>query len=184
MVSQSPVRLTAADYYALPEYAQHDLIQLIDGEVILGVPPTPRHQRIVREILLLLTNISRNKGGEAFSSPIEVYLDAHNIFEPDVLYLAAESACKIEEKRLVGAPDLVVEVLSPGTARFDRQQKYQAYERHGVREYWIADPVYDVLEVWRWREGQFVRQGAYAPGDSFESQTLGETIAVGPIFSA
>jgi Uma2 family endonuclease len=184
MVSQSPVRVTAADYYNLPEYAQHDLIQLIDGEVSIGVPPTPRHQTIVGEILFLLLLAARKRGGRAFTAPVEVYLDAHNIFEPDVLYLGADSACRVEDKRLVGAPDLVVEVLSPGTARFDRQQKYAAYEQHGVREYWIVDPAHEVLEVWVWRDGSYTRMGVYAGEDTFDSAVLSEPVSVRAIFGA
>lgn len=185
MIQPTRTRITAADYYQLPEYDQHDLIQLIDGEVIIGMPPIPQHQRLVREILFLLTGISRQRGGEAFSAPIEVYLDEHNIYEPDVLYLKPDSRCTVGDKRLTGAPDLVVEVLSPGTAKYDRQEKYQAYERHGVGEYWIVDPVHEVVEVWTLDEaGMFRRQGAFAGDDTFPSAILGEAVAVKAIFNA
>lgn len=127
--------------------------------------------------------IARQRAGQAFVSLIEVYLDEHNIYEPDVLYLAPDSPCRVEEKRLVGAPDLVVEVLLPSTAKYDRQEKYQAYEQPSVREYWIVDPVHDVMEVWTLDEGQFNRQGAYAGEDSFTSRTLGEMVSVKDIFN-
>ena len=182
MAQTAKTRLNAAAYYQLPDYAQHDLIQLIDGEVVLSMPPIPRHQAIVGEILFLLMTIAKKNNGRAFTSPIEVYLDEHNIYEPDVLYLSSDTTCSIEEKRLVGAPDLVVEVLSPGTAKFDRQEKYQAYERHGVGEYWIVDPVHEVVEVWALTEGRFVRQGAYAGEDTFQSDQLAETISVSSFF--
>ena len=182
MVQPARTRIHAEDYYDLPEYEQHDLIQLIDGEVIISMPPIPKHQRIVRDILFLLTTVSRSKGGEALSAPIEVYLDEHNIFEPDVLYLRADSQCTVGEKRLTGAPDLGVEVLSPGTAKYDRQQKYEAYQRHGVSEYWIVDPLHETVEVWTLGEGMFKRQGAYAGADTFDSATLGETVTVKAIF--
>jgi Uma2 family endonuclease len=93
-----------------------------------------------------------------------------------VLYLSPDTGCKIEEKRLV------VEVLSPGTAKFDRQEKYQAYEKHGVREYWIVDPAHAVIEEWTLNEGQFARQGAYAAEDSFASVCLAESVTVSSIF--
>jgi Uma2 family endonuclease len=127
-------------------------------------------------------SVAKKKGEKAFTSPIEVYLDEHNVFEPDVLYLKPDSKCKVEDKRLRGAPDLVVEVLSPSTAKYDRQEKYQAYEKHGVDEYWIVDPIHETLEVWTIAEEQFSRQGAYAKNDSFTSKTLGETVEVKVIF--
>jgi Uma2 family endonuclease len=99
-----------------------------------------------------------------------------------VLYLTPDTACQIDDKRLTGAPDLVVEVLSPSTAKFDRQEKYQAYEANGVREYWIADPVHHVLEVWTRDGDHFARQGVYAGEDSFTSQALGETVSVQAFF--
>ena len=182
MAQPAKTRLIADEYYQLPDYAQHELIQLIDGEVVIGMPPIPRHQAIVGEILFLLMSFAKKGGGRAYTSPIEVYLDEHNIFEPDTLYLSQDTTCKTEEKRLVGAPDLVVEVLSPGTAKYDRQEKYQAYQQHGVREYWIVDPAHETVEVWALYEGEFARQGAYAAEDVFQSVVLGETIAVDGFF--
>lgn len=177
------LRIAAAAYYQLPDYAQYDLIQLIDGEVVISVPPIPKHQAIVGEILFLLMTVAKKKGGRAFTAPVEVVLDEYNIYEPDVLYLTSQTSCQVEEKRLVGAPDLVVEVLAPSTAKFDRQEKYQAYEATGVFEYWIVDPVHDVLEVWVRDAQHFARQGAYDKADSFVSQTLGETVKVGALFA-
>lgn len=183
MIQPTRTRITATDYYRLPEYEQHDLIQCIEGEVIVGRPPVPKHQAIVGEILFLFMTIARKIGGRAFTAPIEVYLDEHNIFEPDVLYLKPDSRCVVGDKRIIGPPDLVVEVLSPGTAKYDRQQKYQVYERFGVGEYWIVDPLHLVVEVWTLgTHGQFQRQGAFAGTDSFLSRTLGETISIKDIF--
>lgn len=184
MIQPTRTRINSTEYYALPEYAEHELIQLIDGEVIVGLPPIPRHQDIIREILILLGLIARKTGGIAYTAPIEVYLDEHNIFEPDVLYLKPDSQCVVGEKRLTGAPDLVVEVLSPGTAKYDRQQKYEAYQRHGVGEYWIVDPVHEVSEVCTLGDdGLFKRLGAFAGDDIFKSATLGEDVSVKPIFA-
>lgn len=179
----STVRIQAEDYYQLPVYSQTDFIQLIDGEVITPMPPIPKHQAIVGEILFLLMTLARRLGGKAFTSPIEVYLDEYNIYEPDVLYLTPDSNCIIEEKRLRGAPELVVEVLSPSTAKHDRQEKYIAYEKHGVHEYWIVDPAHDTLEMWVNKNGTFERQGVYGKEDSFQSSILGEEISLEGIFA-
>jgi len=188
MVQQpTQTRINASDYYALPSYQEHDLIQLIAGEVVIGMPPILKHQTIVGEILFLLMTVARKLGGKAFTSPIEVRLDEDNVFQPDVLYIKPENLAitQQDDKRIVGAPDLVVEVLSPGTAKYDRQEKYQAYEANGVGEYWIVDPVYETIEVWTLTEnGQFDRQGVYARADTFSSRTLGEDITAESVFGA
>lgn len=184
MVQPVQTRLSATQYYQLPEYKQHNLIELINGEVVIGIPPIPKHQRIVREILYFLTTMARQKGGEALSSPIEVYLDEHNIYEPDVLYLVLDSGCDVGDKRLTGAPDLVVEVLSPSTAKYDRQQKFQAYQLYSVPEYWIVDPVHEVIEVWVLEGERLNLMGAYDEKDTFKSHILDENVQVKPIFNA
>ncbi len=74
---------------------------------------------------------------------------------------------------LRGAPDLVIEVLSPGTARRDKKDKFSLYEKHGVREYWIIDPSEKLLEVWQLRDGRFSRLDVFGPGDPFTSLLLG-----------
>lgn len=186
MIAESTrARINASDYYQLPEYEQHDLIQLINGEVVIGMPPILKHQTIIKKILALLMQIEAAQGGIAFVAPTEVRLDEHNIFEPDVLYIKADNLAiaQQDEKRIVGAPNLVVEVLSPGTAKFDRQDKYHAYEQYGVDEYWIVDPVHETVEVWTLGpNGQFVRQGAYDKADTFPSVTLGITVTVKVMF--
>ncbi|MEM9954611.1 MAG: Uma2 family endonuclease [Chloroflexota bacterium] len=182
MIQPTQVRITASDYFASDDYQNHDLIQLIDGEVIITMPPIPKHQFIVGEILYLLMTFARKLGGKAATSPIEVYLDENNVYEPDVVYLAPDSQCTVGEKRLRGAPELVVEVLSPGTARYDRQQKYKAYQKHGVKEYWIVDPVHQTIEVYVLKEEKFVRQDAYAIDDTFTSTVLDSEITVKPLF--
>ncbi|MDQ7024051.1 MAG: Uma2 family endonuclease [Anaerolineae bacterium] len=186
MVQPTRTRINTAEYYELPEYHQHDLIQLINGEVIIAMPPILKYQLIVKRILALLIAIEAKTGGIAFPAPTEVRLDDNNVFEPDVLFIQANNLAitQQDEKRIMGAPNLVVEVLSPSTAKFDRQEKYQAYEKHGVDEYWIVDPIYEVVEIWNLgEEGRYIRQGAFANDESFESIVLGENISVKAIFN-
>lgn len=184
MVLQTQTRLTAEEFYALPEYAEHDFIELIDGEVVIGVGARTKHQIVAGNIYPLCWLYTKTHGGQAFFAPTEVYLDERNIFESDVLYLAADSKCEVSETQIVGAPELVVEVLSPSTAKNDRVKKFNAYEAHGVLEYWIADPFNDTLEVQVLREGKFALLGIFAPGDTFESTVLkGMTITVAELFA-
>lgn len=181
MAQQAKIRITADEYYQLSEYQKREFIQLIDGEVVIPVAPRLKHQAIARELIILIGLIARETGGTAFDAPTEIYLDEANIYEPDILYLKPDTLCHLEDKRIVGAPELVVEVLSPSTAKYDKHQKYLAYEKHGVHEYWIVDPVHDLVEVWQLSNGAFQRIGAFAVGETFDSNPLGRTIAVSDI---
>jgi len=186
MAQPTRTRIHANDYFQHAEYQEHDLIQLIDGEVMIGMPPILKHQDIVREILILFTLIARQIGGKAYDSPIEVRLDEYNVFEPDVMYIRPENLAitQQDEKRIIGAPNLIVEVLSPSTAKFDRQEKYHACEANGVEEYWIVDPIHETIEVWNLEAGQFVRLGVFADNYTFTSAVLATDVDVKPIFSA
>jgi len=177
-------RLTAAEYYATPEYAAHSLIQLIDGEMVVGMAPVPRHQEILFELAVILRQYAKALGGKVYIAPVEVELDESNVYEPDVLYIAPNSACQVTEKRLIGAPDLVVEVLSPSTAKHDRVAKFRAYGLRGVREYWIVDPQHNTLEQWTNEAVSLRLVSAYGPGDSFTSALFGPEapIALDDIF--
>lgn len=184
MVLNTKTRITADEYYQLPEYAEHDFIELIDGEVVIPMPPRTKHQVLVVNIILLFGIFRRIQKGQIFTAPTEVYFDAENIYEPDALYLTADTKCVVEEKKIVGAPELIVEVLSPETARKDRKEKLLAYESHGVLEYWITDPFNEYIEVRVLRDGKFDLLGTYYPGDTFESTVLkGQPIAVAELFA-
>ncbi len=176
-------RIQADTFYQLPEYQDNTLIQLIDGEVVIGMAPNVKHQRIVMKIIAKFLVIAEQKQGEVLASPIEVYLDEYNIYEPDVLYLTPDSNCAVTDKNLRGAPELVVEVLSPSTAKHDRSGKFQAYQQHSVQEYWIVDPVHETIEVWQLTDERFNLLGAFSVDDTFASRPLGEDVAVKDLLS-
>ncbi len=177
MVEQT--KMTAADFEALPDSEQ--MLELIEGELIVSPPPIPRHQRTVGNVFVLLRDIIAN--GEVFIAPIEVYLDEKNIPQPDVLWVAENSQCVVTEKRLEGAPDLVVEVFSPGTEKKDRKDKFLVYQRFGVREYWMIDADEEYVEVYQLEDGRFIRLGVFEPGETFASAVLGgKSVVVGKMF--
>ena len=175
---QTGTRMTAAEYFTLPE--TNTPVQLLNGEIVVSPPPVPAHQRLVFRLSTLLNSLI--PAGEIFIAPIGLYLDEDNVPEPDIVWVGANSRCVIAEKRLEGPPELIIEALSPSTARTDRGEKFTLYERYGVREYWLADPEAAYLEVFVLHEGRFVRQGAYGPEDSFQSPVLGQTVALSGIF--
>lgn len=172
MTDSVKTRMTAAEYLELPE--TNTPMQLIDGEVIVSPSPVPLYQHIVGRIFRLIAARADERGGTGFFAPIDVQLDEHNIVQPDVLYLAPETQCIEGDKHLIGAPDLVVEVLSPGTAKEDKRTKFRLYERHGVREYWIVDPRDQLVEIWQGSENRFSLLDVYSPGETFESALVGQ----------
>lgn len=186
MVQPTQTQTNAKEYFELPEYQDTQFIQLIDGQVITPMPPTLKHQTIVGNIFFLFKMIVKKLGGLAFVAPAEVWLDDDNVYEPDVMYISSENIgiAQQDKMRVKGAPDLVVEVLSPGTARYDRQEKYQAYERHGVLEYWIVDPLHETIEIWiRNQNAKFDRKGSFSIHTKFYSTVLQQDVIAEDIFA-
>ncbi len=130
---------TIEDYYALPDDRR---VELIDGVIYDMATPTYIHQGIAGEIALQLKLYIRKKGGncKVFSSPSDVQLDRDNktMVEPDVMIVCNRDW--IRTRVYYGAPDFVVEILSPSTRKRDMGLKFQKYKRAGVREYWMVDP--------------------------------------------
>ena len=161
MAEQIKTRMTADEYLQLRE--TNLPVQFLDGEVIKMPAPELEHQDCVGNIYVIFRQATKSLGGKAYVAPVDVYFDALNIPQPDVLWLAPNSACKpIGCQRLSGPPDLIAEALSPGTAHIDRQRKFRLYEKYGVREYWLVDPRDQLVEVCQYIEGRFVRLDVYA----------------------
>lgn len=145
-----------ADYLAWPESERW---QLLDGHAYAMAPPSTAHQRVVFELGRQIGNQLQGKPCQGFSAPMGVRLpagdeadeDTRTVFEPDLLVVCDPS--KVDARGVRGAPDFIIEVLSPSTAAFDLVDKRQRYERAGVGELWLIDPVSSVLTVYR-REGE------------------------------
>ena len=133
-------RFTYADYCSWP---QEERWELIDGVAFAMATPTMRHQRISGEIFGQLYLFLRGKPCQVFFAPFSVRLNADTgddtVVEPDILVVCDESKLK-DGKGVIGAPDFIVEVLSPSTATHDLIRKFMLYQDSGVREYWVADP--------------------------------------------
>ena len=130
---------TIEDIYALPEGKR---AELIDGRMYMMAPPNTRHQSLVSEFTVTIGSYIRSKGGncKVFPAPFAVFLnkDDQNYVEPDISVICDRD--KVDARGCKGAPDLIVEILSPSTRRHDRLVKLDLYQRAGVREYWIVDP--------------------------------------------
>ena len=125
--------------------------EFIGGRLYMTPAPATRHQRVLMRLWSALLRILMDSGhGEVFSAPLLVeFPGTGDRVQPDLLFVSNERRAIIGEKQVLGAPDLVVEILSPSTAHRDRGIKLDLYARHGVAQYWIVDPVEDVVDVWR-----------------------------------
>jgi len=145
----------AEDYANLPDSPRCELIQ---GNFY--VPPSPAipHQFLGFELAKGLDAPARSAGGYVFLAPLDVRLADHSIVQPDVIYVSAARRGILGDRqgRIEGAPDLLIEILSPGTARRDRVQKLDLYARFDVREYWIVDPAERQIEFLVNENGRFV----------------------------
>jgi Uma2 family endonuclease len=151
-------RLTYDDYVLLPEDGHRH--EIIDGEHYVTPAPSLRHQAISRRLMLRLGQfIEDHQLGEIYAAPAEVVLSRHDVLQPDLLFVSQERAHILTEPNVQGAPDLIIEILSGSTRRTDQGIKRERYERHGVREYWLADPARDTVTVFRLEDGEF-RQAA------------------------
>lgn len=157
---------TIEDIYALPEGQR---AELIDGQIYYMVPPNRRHQRISWKLHQAIANYIDSKGGECevYAAPFAVFLneDDHNYVEPDISVICDKN--KLTDNGCNGAPDWIIEIVSPSSRQMDYYKKLFKYRTAGVREYWVVDS-----------ERQFVTVYNYEK-DSMEEYTFGEDIPVG-----
>ena len=141
-----------------------------DGEVITLPMPTPKHQRILRRLTRMIED--RIVSGEVFFAPLDVRLGSR-VYQPDLLWVKAGGQATITDRIIEGAPDLVVEIVSPTSGKRDRRDKFATYEQHGVGEYWIVEPDAELIEIYVLAEGKFRRHGAFGTEDTFTSPSFG-----------
>ncbi|MDK2887512.1 MAG: hypothetical protein PWP72_390 [Thermoanaerobacter sp.] len=174
---------TYTDYCKLPEGAPY---QLIGGEFVLTPAPSTYHQIISMKLeFQIVTFVTRQNLGLVLHAPIDVYLGETETYQPDIIFIARERMNIIEPQRINGAPDLVVEILSPTTAYYDLRKKFKVYERCGVKEYWIVDPEEKSIQVFLLKEGRFVLdQEAEQTGEISSRVLSGLTIRLESIFES
>ena len=174
---------TYADYSKWPEGERWELI---DGIAYAMATPTVRHQRVSREIFGQLYLFLRGKPCQVFFAPFSVRLNADAgddiVVEPDILVVCDESKLK-DGKGVIGAPDFVVEVLSPSTATHDLIRKFMLYQQSGIREYWVADTEDKLIYANVLRDGRYSGTVYYEDNAAVPVETLdGCTINLGEVF--
>ena len=175
---------TYDDYAALPDEGKR--YEIVNGVLYMSPALNWSHQEVVGEIFAHLRAYVRAAGsGGVFTAPIDVELAPNTVFQPDVVLLLKASHKKLKERHIVGAPDLVVEVVSPGSAIHDRFRKINAYARAGVPEYWIVDPDAGTAEVLLLDKGEYLSQGVYRGKATLPSQVVpGLLVHVEQFFSS
>jgi Uma2 family endonuclease len=149
-------RLTYDDLELIPQEREGDRHELIDGELIVSPSPVPVHQIIVRNLTLRLgLHVEAGDLGTLIPSPIDVKLSPDNVLIPDLIFISGNRPDAIGKKAILMAPDLVVEILSPGTRKRDLTVKRSLYARFGVQEYWIVDPDEETVSVLALNEGRY-----------------------------
>jgi len=173
-------KMTYADLVKLPpDLHRHEILE---GEWFMTPAPVPDHQRVVRNIIILLdAHAEALDLGEVLGSPVDCLLSRYTVLEPDVVFVARDRAAIVRKKYIKGAPDLVVEVSSPSTAAIDRGRKLALYRRYGVREYWIVDLFARVVEVHEFGRRAVTR--IHKEGQRFETACLpGLKVSVDEVF--
>lgn len=166
-------RYTYRDYLT---WEEGERIELIDGEPIdMSPAPSRKHQAVSRELLLEFGTYLRNKTCEIYEAPFDVRLfaedledeDVDNVVQPDLVIICDEN--KLDDKGAKGTPDLIVEILSPSSAKIDKITKKFLYERAGVKAYWIIDPIHELLEVYLLNEdGHYKEYQLYTKEDTLQ----------------
>ena len=160
MSIQDPIsKITYEEYCLFPNDGNRH--EVIDGLHYMNPAPNPNHQSISKYLQhYLFTQIELEGLGKVFDAPIDVQFGDHDIVQPDLIVILNDGKAKITDTRVMGPPDLVVEILSRSTAKNDFTIKRRLYEQSGVREYWIVDPDAQRIETYLLQEGKFAENGS------------------------
>jgi len=182
------LRYTFADYLT---WEGNQRMELLDGEAVLMASPSRIHQKISGELFRQLANFLEGKRCEVYAAPFAVRLfekngdmpeDVQTVFEPDISVICDRS--RLDVHGCKGAPDLIMEIVSPSTARHDRLVKLRQYQRAGVQEYWIVNPDDKTVQVLLQNDGLLLPHEVYGRNEIAKVNVLeGCFIELGKVFS-
>lgn len=169
-MSKTAVKFTYQDYLHLPEDRRYELIE---GELFMVPAPESYHQDVSRNLEFILWEfVKENDLGKVYYAPTDVVLSREDVVQPDILFIEKGRLGIVKEKNVQGAPDLIIEILSPSLRYRDRVHKKKLYRKYGVREYWIVDPQKKQIEQMHLEEGGYRTVGLYGLGDTLEPTML------------
>jgi Uma2 family endonuclease len=146
-IPKGKIVLTYEDYVLLPNDGKR--YEILEGELTVTPAPSTKHQTASVNLLVLLSHYIKDRDqGKLFHAPIDLILESTSVLQPDLLFVSQANRHIITDRAIEGAPDLVVEILSPTTSRTDRVTKAQIYARHSVPVYWIVDPEREAIEIY------------------------------------
>ena len=147
--------------------------EIVDGVLYMTPAPSILHQRVAQRLFKFLSIYIEDAGlGETFIAPVDVELAPRMVVQPDVIVVLKAGQEKVTATRIVGAPDLIVEVSSPSTAGYDRRAKQDAYAQAGIQEYWIADPSAKTIEILALECGIYHTLGVFSGQMTLLSQVV------------
>ncbi|MCL1834822.1 MAG: Uma2 family endonuclease [Oscillospiraceae bacterium] len=152
--------LKEKEYYTYADYCEWDdseRWELIDGVAYAMAPPSILHQGVSGELFIQLGNFLRGKTCKVFTTPgvrLNMETTDDTVLIPDIVVVCDQA--KISKAAINGAPDLVIEILSPSTARFDLYGKFQQYKKAGVLEYWIVNPEIKTVSAYALHNGEYI----------------------------
>lgn len=162
---------TYDDYAALPYDGQR--YEIVNGVLLMTPAPTPEHQSIAtRMAYYLFPHIDLAGIGKLFTAPIDVDLGPKNVYQPDLIIVLNAHMYRVDEKKIIGAPDLAVEVASPNTAFYNRIIKYEKYADGGVQEYWIANIEAKTIQVLVLESGEYRSLGIFRGEQTLPSRIV------------
>jgi Uma2 family endonuclease len=173
LVNAAPQQATYSDLVSWPDDGRR--YELYDGEVYVAPAPMPRHQVTLLELVGRLWRYAERDGGLVLPAPIDIVFDERNVLQPDIAYFSAARRHHVRPDAVIRvAPDLVAEVVSPGSVRNDLGRKKAAFARFGVPEYWVVDPQISRIERQELVDGRYTLAFAAGPHETFESASLAE----------
>lgn len=163
---------TYEDYRGLPDDGWR--YEVIQGELYMSPAPEPVHQECGGNLFADLRDFGKkNDAGKAYSAPIDVMLGSlATPVQPDICFIIKSRLDIVKKKRIEGAPDIIIEVLSPSNWLVDRRTKHEIYAKAGVCEYWIVDPEARAIELFVLRESTYALIGKYGVGETVRSEVL------------
>ncbi len=151
---------TYADYLL---WKFEERVELLKGRIFKMSPaPNRNHQKISMNLVLELGTLFKNKSCELYSAPFDVRLSTTNKKDEEIITVVQPDLCvvcdksKLDERGCLGSPDLVVEILSPGNSKKEMKNKYELYEESGVKEYWIVNPLEEMIAIYTLRDGIYI----------------------------